>query len=122
MISTSSIVDLPRKFSTLASYVGELGSIAHCSISHQLYVYLSCANQAMDMDDLVTFKFLRQTIVANIAQHNALKVFGLCEYDPVPQPSVEAALDAYGNNIPRERQRKSHLISMMRTCMRRWRT
>jgi hypothetical protein len=28
----------------------------------------------MDMDDLIIFKFLRQTIVANIAQHNALKV------------------------------------------------
>jgi hypothetical protein len=40
-----------------------------------------------------------KTIVASIAQHDALQLVGLCAYDPVPDSSVEAALDAYGNNI-----------------------
>jgi hypothetical protein len=92
-------VDLPSVFSVLHSYLYDNFSRGHCPLCSKMFLYLSCAQQAMDMHDLVTFKFLWKEILSMVNEHHAFGQLQLYKHDPPPELSDEALRDGFGNVV-----------------------
>jgi hypothetical protein len=82
MTSKATSVDHPNMFSVLQGYVYTRVDDECCHSCTTIHVYLWHAHQAMDMGNLLTFKYLRKQIVSQVADHEASDKNWLCEYDP----------------------------------------
>ena len=102
MMQSSPPAYLPQMHRLLQRHVYNVPKGGHCETCVAAHMYLSCAEQAMDMHDLATFSYLRDKIMHLIWRHQALDRVCLYTHDPQPDEPGESILDAFDDPIREE--------------------
>jgi hypothetical protein len=83
MVGHSPVIDLPRMYKAMRTYVSRRVEYGHCDRCRLAFEYAERADHEADMEDEAAFRRSRTKIFSIIDQHEVLDRAIACQYDPI---------------------------------------
>jgi hypothetical protein len=111
MIGDSPVVDLPKMYEAMRTYLNRRVEYGHCNRCRLAFEYAERADHEQDMEDEAAFKRSRTKVFSIIDQHEELDRAIACQYDPITSyesNSVQAqtGIDALGSEEHSDKERE----------------